>query len=41
MTVFVAMKDSSHIETDNIFVADKLTIEILQNFYAVPSSGCS
>ena len=29
MAVFVAVKDSSHIETDKIFVADKLTIEKL------------
>ena len=41
MTVFVAVKNSSHIETDRIFVVDKLTIEKLHNFYAVPSSGCS
>ena len=38
MTVFVAVKDSSHIETIRIFVEDKLAIEKL---YAVPSSGCS
>ena len=31
MTVFVAVKDSSHIESDRIFVADKLTIERLYN----------
>ena len=34
--MFVAVKDSSHIETDSIFVADKLTIEKLHDFYAVP-----
>ena len=41
MTVFVAVKDSSHIETDRSFVEDKLAIEKLYNFSAVPSSGCS